>query len=72
MTRFLHGIDDEMRQTNRDRIFACRKQNLIDVTRKYLVNKPSAATILGPDDPKLAVDGQFRQVKNVQMPAIGE
>jgi Zn-dependent M16 (insulinase) family peptidase len=72
MTRFLHGIDDEIRQRNRDRIFACKKQDLINVTQKYLVKKPYAATILGPDNPKLAVDGQFRQVKNVQMPAIGE
>jgi Zn-dependent M16 (insulinase) family peptidase len=72
MTRFLHGIDDEIRQRNRDRIFACKKQDLINVTQKYLVKKPYAATILGPDNPKLAVDGQFRQVKNVQMPAIVE
>lgn len=72
MTHFLNGINDDMRQVNRDRIFACQKQNLIDVTQKYLVKKPFAATILGPDDPKLAVSGQFRQVKNVQMPSIGE
>lgn len=72
MTRFLHGIDDEMRQANRDRIFACRKQDLTDVTKKYLVGKPSAATVLGPDHPNLVADGQFRQVKNVQMPDIGE
>jgi Zn-dependent M16 (insulinase) family peptidase len=72
MTQFLHGIKDEMRQKNRDRIFACEKQDLIDVTKKYLVNKPSAATILGPDNPKFAVDGKFRQIKNVQMPSIGE
>jgi Zn-dependent M16 (insulinase) family peptidase len=72
MTQFLHGIDDEMRQKNRNRIFACKKQDLIGITRKYLHNKPYAATILGPDNPKFTVDGQFRQVKNVQMPAIGE
>jgi Zn-dependent M16 (insulinase) family peptidase len=72
MTQFLHGINDEMRQKNRDRIFACQKQDLIDVTKKYLVNKPYAATILGPNNPKLAMNGQFRQVKNIQMPAIGE
>ena len=72
MIQFLHGIDDDMRQKNRDRIFACGKQDLIDVTQKYLVKKPSAATILGPDNPKFAVDEKFRQVKNVQMPAIGE
>ncbi|CAF0806864.1 unnamed protein product [Rotaria sp. Silwood1] len=72
MTRFLHGIDDEMRQKNRDGIFACMRQNLIDVTQKYLLKKPYAATILGPDNPKFAVDGQFRQVKNSQMPPIEE
>lgn len=72
MTRFLHGIDDQMRQTNRDRILACRKQDLIDVTGRYLVKKPSAATILGPDDPKFVMDGKFRQVRNAQMPSIGE
>ena len=72
MTQFLHGIDDEMRQTNRDRIFACAKQDLIRVAQKYLANQPYAATILGPDHPKIVVDGQFRQVKNVQMPSIGE
>ncbi|CAF1045020.1 unnamed protein product [Adineta steineri] len=72
MTQFLHGITDEMRQKNRDRIFACGKQDLIDVTQRYLVNKPYAATILGPDNPKFVTDGQFRQVKNVQMPSIGE
>ncbi|CAF2132774.1 unnamed protein product [Rotaria magnacalcarata] len=72
MTQFLHGINDDMRQSNRDRIFACQKRNLIDVTQKYLLKKPYAATILGPDSPKLAVGGQFRQVKNVQMPSIGE
>jgi Zn-dependent M16 (insulinase) family peptidase len=72
MTQFLHGINDDMRQKNRDRIFACGKQDLIDVTQKYLVKKPYAATILGPDNPKFATDGQFRQVRNVQMPAIGE
>ncbi|CAF3539872.1 unnamed protein product [Adineta steineri] len=72
MTQFLHGITDDMRQKNRDRIFACGKQDLIDVTQRYLVNKPYAATILGPDNPKFVTDGQFRQVKNVQMPSIGE
>ena len=72
MTRFLHGLTDDMRQKNRDRIFACGKQDLINVTQKYLVNKPSASTILGPDNPKFVVDGKFRQVKNVQMPSIGE
>jgi Zn-dependent M16 (insulinase) family peptidase len=72
MTQFLHGINDDMRQTNRDRIFACQKQDLIDVTQKYLVNKPYTATILGPNNPKLAMNGQFRQVKNIQMPAIEE
>jgi Zn-dependent M16 (insulinase) family peptidase len=72
MTQFLHGIDDDMRQKNRDRIFACRKQDLIDVTQKYLFKKPYTATILGPDNPKFIMDGQFRQVKNVQMPEIGE
>jgi hypothetical protein len=50
-----------MRQVNRDRIFACRKQDLIDVTKKYLVGKPSAATVLGPDHPNLVADGQFRR-----------
>ena len=72
MTQFLHGIDDDMRQTNRDRIFACEKQNLIDVTQKYLISKPYAATILGPDNPKFSMDTQFRQVKNVQIPSIDE
>ena len=72
ITRFLHGIDDQMRQTNRDRIFACGKQDLIDVTGKYLLKKPSAATILGPDDPKFAVDGKFRQLRNAQLPSIGD
>ncbi|CAF0935330.1 unnamed protein product [Rotaria sordida] len=72
MTRFLHGIDDDMRQKNRDRIFACQKQNLIDVTQKYLLKKPYAATILGPDNPQFDVDEQFRQVKNSQMPSIGD
>lgn len=72
MTEFFHGIDDDMRQKNRDRIFACGKEALINVTEKYLHKKPYAATILGPDNPKLAVDGEFRQVKNVQMPSIGE
>ena len=72
MTQFLHGIDDEMRQKNRDRIFACGKQDLIDVAQRYLVKKPSASTILGPDHPQIALDGSFRQVKNVQTPSIGE
>lgn len=72
MTQFLHGIDDEMRQKNRDRIFDCRKQDLINVTNKYLRNQPYAATILGPDNPKFTTDGHFRQVKNVHMPSIGE
>jgi len=36
VSRFLHGIDDDMRQKNRDRIFACGKQDLINVTQKYL------------------------------------
>jgi len=49
-----------------------KKKDLIDVTQKYLVNKPYSATILGPNNPKLVMNGQFRQVKNVQMPAIGE
>lgn len=61
-----------MRQKNRDRIFACTKDDLINVTKKYLVNKPSAATILGPDTPKFIVDGKFRQIKNAQMPSIGD
>jgi Zn-dependent M16 (insulinase) family peptidase len=72
VSQFLHGVDDDMRQKNRDRIFACGKQDLIDVTQKYLFKKPYAATILGPDSPKFTIDGQFRQVKNVQMPEIGE
>lgn len=72
MTQFLHGINDDMRQKNRDRIFATEKQDLINVTKKYLVNKPFAATILGPDNPKFVMDKSFRQVKNVQMPSIGE
>ncbi|CAF1026202.1 unnamed protein product [Adineta ricciae] len=62
MTQFLHGINDDMRQKNRDRIFACGKQHLINVTEKYLHKKPYAATILGPDNPKFAVDGEFRQM----------
>lgn len=61
-----------MRQKNRDRIFACNRQNLIDVAQKYLLKKPYSATILGPDNPKFVIDGQFRQVKNVQMPPIGD
>ena len=72
MTEFLHGIDDRMRQQNRDRIFACEKQDLINVAQRYLVGKASASTILGPDHPKIGLDGDFRQVKNVQMPSIGE
>lgn len=72
MTRFLHGITDEMRQTNRDRVFAARKSDLIDVTKKYFLGKKSSATILGPDNPKIAIDRSFRQVKNLQTPSIGE
>ena len=72
MRQFLHGINDEMLQENRDRIFACKRQNLIDVAQKYLLRKPYAATILGPDNRKFSADEQFCKVKNVQMPEIGE
>ncbi|CAF0727797.1 unnamed protein product [Didymodactylos carnosus] len=72
MLEFLSGIDDDMRQKNRDRIFTCKKNDLIDVAQRYLKDKVYSATILGPNNPKISLDGTFRQVITSQLPAIGD
>jgi len=55
MALFRDRLTDDMRQTNRDRLFAVGKEELIDVATRYLV--PGAATdsfaIIGPKNENL-------------------
>merc|ERR1719411_2066335 len=52
MRLFLSGIDDSVRDAHREQLFAVNKDNLIDVTHRYLSkeNRISAVTLLGPEN----------------------
>lgn len=45
MTRFLSGVDEEMEQRKREALLDVRKQDLVDVAQKFLVNKIGLANL---------------------------
>ncbi|GAB1608745.1 presequence protease, mitochondrial-like [Argonauta hians] len=67
LSYFLHQLTDDLRQTNRDRVFAATKQDLVEVANKYLLSapdRPSGVAILGPHLPSLAEDPSWNILKS--------
>ena len=67
MTRFLSGVDEEMEQTKREALLDVRKQDLLNVAEKYLVQDISHShlTIIGERQEWVEEDGY--NVHNLQM-----
>lgn len=64
MTLFLSGITDEMRQTMRDRLFQVSKQDVINVTKKYLTgDRPAAVSFIGPENSIVKTDDTWKVIK---------
>ncbi|KAI9332297.1 Metalloenzyme, LuxS/M16 peptidase-like protein [Zopfochytrium polystomum] len=53
MGRFRSGIDDEMRQTRRQRLLGVTLESVQRVAQSYLAGKPSSRAILGPSEEEL-------------------
>ncbi|VDI82516.1 Hypothetical predicted protein [Mytilus galloprovincialis] len=64
MTLFLSGITDDMRQTMRDRLFQVSKQDVINVTKKYLTgDRPAAVSFIGPENSTVKTDDTWKVIK---------
>ncbi|CAC5423203.1 PITRM1 [Mytilus coruscus] len=64
MTLFLSGITDEMRQTMRDRLFHVSKQDVINVTKKYLTgDRPATVSFIGPENSTVKTDDTWKVMK---------
>lgn len=65
MKLFFHELTDDLRQTNRDRIFATMKQDLIDVANTYLAQsgKMTGVSFLGPTNEKTDTDSRWNVLK---------
>ncbi|KAL4217277.1 Presequence protease [Mactra antiquata] len=63
--QFLYNITDTMRQRNRDRLFSATKDNIVDVTQKYLVEgqKPSSISFLGPSNSNVTDNAGWKIIK---------
>ncbi|KAK2570495.1 Presequence protease [Acropora cervicornis] len=61
MVYFTQGLTDEMRQTQKDRLFSVTREDLIHVARTYLANQSIANSIavLGPENKMTANDSSW-------------
>ncbi|XP_064598150.1 presequence protease, mitochondrial-like [Liolophura sinensis] len=62
LTYFTQGVSDEMRQRNRDKLFAVSREEVMDVTARYLVpgHKLNSVTFLGPENEVTKGDNSWR------------
>ncbi|KXJ26327.1 Presequence protease, mitochondrial [Exaiptasia diaphana] len=56
---FSQGVTDEMKQTQRDRLFAVTRDDLIDVTRRYLSSTSNSVALLGPENERTSTDSTW-------------
>ncbi|KAJ7408688.1 pitrilysin metallopeptidase 1 [Willisornis vidua] len=58
MGQFLYGISDEMKQLHREQLFAVNRDNLVDVSNKYLAAGKSTRgqAVLGPENADITKD----------------
>ena len=68
MTRFLSGVDEEMEQRKREALLDVRKQDLVGVAEKFLVNRIGQASlaIIGKQKEWVKEDSGY-SVKNLQI-----
>lgn len=64
-TQFLSNVTNEMRQESRDRLFSVTKQQLLDVTNRYLVGseRPQSSSFLGPANSFVADSSEWKVIK---------
>lgn len=65
---FNSGLSDEIRQTNRDRLFAMNKDDLVSVCQKYLLSghQIESKAVIGPKIDNLYDDGTWDVPLNMQ------
>ncbi|KAL9969305.1 hypothetical protein ACROYT_G021504 [Oculina patagonica] len=61
MLYFTQAVTDDMRQTNRDRLFSVTRDDVIHVTRTYLASQdvPNSIAVLGPENNLTANDSSW-------------
>jgi hypothetical protein len=65
MRYFLHEISDDAFQKHREQLLAVNRENIVDVTSRYLVgdSRPGSVTVLGPANPSTSDSTRWTVVK---------
>ncbi|KAH9523809.1 Presequence protease, mitochondrial [Bulinus truncatus] len=73
-TQFLYDISDELRQKNRDRLFRVKADDLIRVANSYFKAKktPTGITCLGPPNPAIQANKEWKVVNEQEDPPVVE
>ncbi|KAL5006088.1 hypothetical protein ScPMuIL_017246 [Solemya velum] len=65
ITHFLSGVTDFMRQEQRDRLFAVNRENIVDVTSRFLLpgKSPCSTSFIGPSNEAVSQDDKWTVIK---------
>ncbi|KAL3855313.1 hypothetical protein ACJMK2_014529 [Sinanodonta woodiana] len=65
MSKFVSSLTDPIRQVFRDTIFAVTRDDLVNITNRYLVpgQRPQASSFLGPANEQFVKDSKWKIIK---------